>query len=185
MTDWGAANDRGSGVAAGLDLEMPTSGGVNDLRLERAVNDGRLPESTLDQAIVRNIGLALCGAEQAERKMTLDQRPHHLLARRAATECTVLLKNEDALLPLTPRGRLGVIGAFAKQPRYQGAGSSQVTPTQLDCAYDAICEAVGGAGEVIYAPGYDPVHALEDEALLPMCCSASPIRAASSRKRFR
>lgn len=166
MTDWGATNDRVRGIAAGLDLEMPTSGGVNDLRLERAVKDGRLPDSTLDQAIVRNIGLALCGAEQAERNVALDRQAHHLLARRAATVCMVLLKNDGALLPLAPRGRLGVIGAFAKQPRYQGAGSSQVTPTQLDCAYDAICEAVGGAGEVVYAPGYDPVHAPEDEALI-------------------
>jgi beta-glucosidase len=166
MTDWGAANDRVLGVAGGLDLEMPSSGGVNDARVEQAVKNGHLSEALLDQAIIRNVSLALCGAQLSEHQRKLDQNTHHELARRAATQSAVLLKNEDNLLPLKPQGRVGVIGAFAQKPRYQGTGSSQVAPTQIDCAFDAINEMIGEAGEVVYATGYEPVHSSEDDALI-------------------
>lgn len=166
VTDWGAANDRVKGVASGLDLEMPTSGGLNDKRVASAVESGELEEAILDQAIVRNVSLALCGGELSERDVTVDQEAHHALAHRAAVESTVLLKNDNQLLPLQPKGRIGVIGAFAKKPRYQGAGSSQVNPSKLECAYDAIAAAVGDAGEVLYAAGYDPISSVEDNHLI-------------------
>ena len=100
--------------------------------------DGRLPKAELDRTVRRNVALSLAGAELEGRDTDLDQDAHHALARRAAAECTVLLKNEEGLLPLGTDSAIAVIGAFAKQPRYQGAGSSQVTPTRLDCAFDAI-----------------------------------------------
>ena len=134
VTDWGAANDRVRGLSAGLDLEMPASGGINDQRIAAAVRAGQLPESDLDQAVSRVVSLCLLGAELTRREKSIDTAAHHALARRAAAECSVLLKNEQ-LLPLQPSSSIAVIGAFAKQPRYQGAGSSQVTPTQIDCAY--------------------------------------------------
>ena len=167
VTDWGAANDRVLGVSAGLDLEMPASGGINDRRLVAAVRDGRLPEADLDQAVARNLSLALLGAELRKRKGVADHDAHHALARRVAGECAVLLKNEGPLLPLAPSARVAVIGAFAKQPRYQGAGSSQVNPTRLDCAFDAIAEILGdGTPQLSYAPGYDPARSEPDAELI-------------------
>lgn len=165
VTDWGATNDRVMGVSAGLDLEMPSSGGVNDNRVLHAVKTGELNEETLDQAIVRNVSLSLMGAEVQSRSVDLDQSAHHALARRAAAESTVLLKNEGGLLPLSPASNIAVIGAFAKEPRYQGAGSSQVTPTQLDCAFDAILEVVGEHAPS-YAAGYETRHSALDESLI-------------------
>ena len=178
MTDWGAANDRVHGVKSGLDLEMPSSGGVNDARLELALRRGELPEAVLDRAVVRNVSLTLCGAELEERELQLDQEAHHALARRAAAESAVLLKNDGGILPLSTEPELAtepthstspsiaVIGAFAKQPRYQGTGSSQVNPTRLDCAFDAIAQLMGGEERLSYAAGYEPVFSNLDDSLL-------------------
>lgn len=165
VTDWGAINDRVQGIAAGLDLEMPASGGINDARIIAAVRAGQLPESELDRCVSRIVSLSLLGAELRERDKEIDQDRHHRLAHRTAAECSVLLKNEQ-LLPLQPTSNIAVIGAFAEQPRYQGAGSSQVNPTRLDCALDAIREIVGDSSMVSYSPGYDPKHSeLDTDAI--------------------
>lgn len=155
VTDWGAVNDRVRGIAAGLDLEMPASGGVNDRRVVDAVEAGELDEAVLDQAVGRVIEVVLKGRRAPA--AAADTEGHHALARRAAAEGSVLLKNDDALLPLAPATRIAVIGAFAKHPRYQGTGSSRVTPTRLDCAFDAI--EVIAEGDVTFAPGYDETGA--------------------------
>lgn len=165
VTDWGATNDRVRGVRAGLDLEMPASGGINDRRIEQAVNRGELDIALLDQMITRNVAVSLCGADMAARSVTVNQQSHHALARRAAAESAVLLKNEQQALPLSEQSEIAVIGAFARHPRYQGTGSSQVNPTRLDCAYDAMLELLGDA-RLSYAPGYEPVYSEKDVALL-------------------
>ena len=166
VTDWGATNDRVLGLSAGLDLEMPGSGGINDERVAAAVRSGELPTAQLDRAVARTVSLSLLGAELAERPIILDQTAHHSLAKNAAAQCAVLLKNAAQVLPLKPTTQIAVIGAFAKKPRYQGSGSSQVRPTQLDCAFDAITKLLGEAPPLAYAPGYDPIHSNTDSALI-------------------
>ena len=162
VTDWGAANDRVRGIEAGLDLEMPASGGVNDRRIVAAVEASELDETTLDRAVARVVEMVL-KSRGANTSASVDAPDHHALARRAAAEGMVLLKNDGPLLPLEPTSRVAVIGAFAKQPRYQGTGSSRVTPTRLDCAFDAIAAIVDG--DVAYAVGYDETSAA-DAALI-------------------
>ena len=135
--------------------------------------DGRLPKAELDRIVRRNVALSLAGAEIEGRGHHLDQDAHHALARRAAAECTVLLKNAGGLLPLGTDSAIAVIGAFAKQPRYQGAGSSQVTPTRLDCAFDAIEALVPNPAQVAYAPGYDAKCSERDDALIADAVAAA------------
>ena len=158
MTDWGAANDRVRGIEAGDDLEMPGSGGVNTRRVLAAIRRGELGESVLNRSVARVVELVLKSLERPTPTSSPAAADHHALARRAAAEGSVLLKNDDNALPLSPDSRIAVIGAFAKQPRYQGTGSSRVTPTRLDRAFDAMRELIGhDAGRPpLYAPGYDP-----------------------------
>ena len=166
VTDWGATNDRVKSVSAGLDLEMPASGGVNDRLVLAAIKSGALPETDLDQIIQRNVELILKGSGIRGRDVELNKTLHHGLAKRAAVESMVLLKNEGRQLPWKASSKIAVIGAFAKHPRYQGAGSSQVTPTSLDNACDWITSALGDNGSIAYAAGYDPLQSELDQGLL-------------------
>lgn len=158
MTDWGAMNDCVESYRAGLDLQMPGPSAGNDQILADAVRTGRLPEDTLDAAVTRVIELILKYQEGQKIPYECDAKRHLALARKAAAESAVLLKNNGAL-PGNTRQNIAVIGAFAKTPRYQGAGSSRINPLELDCAYDAF-EQAGCTFE--YAPGYsledDQVH---------------------------
>ena len=158
MSDWLAVADRPSGIAAGLDLEMPSSHGAWDARVAAALEAGRLREEDLDRACVRVVELLLkaaVGRRTGAPFERLDRDGHHALARRAAAAGTVLLTN-DGMLPLVPAGRVALIGAFAEQPRYQGAGSSLVNPTRLDTVLDALRCRLGAGVELEYVPGYDP-----------------------------
>jgi beta-glucosidase len=157
VSDWGAVSDRVTGLAAGMDLEMPSSDGINDARIVQAVNDGLLNEAVLDVAVVRLLRLAnRYRVDQPDQVDSYDPDIHHALARTAAAESIVLLKNEDAALPIVGTGlTVGVIGEFARTPRYQGAGSSQVNPTRLDNALDALNDRAANHGSrVTFAPGY-------------------------------
>ena len=165
VTDWGAVNDRPQGVAAGLDLEMPGSGGLNDCAAADAVRAGVLEEADLNTA-ARNVTALILASENNSAAPEVDFDAHHALARRAAREGAVLLKNNDATLPFKKSGKLAVIGAFAEAPRFQGAGSSQVNATQTDKPLDMFAAALGGAGEVVYAKGFDPETAETDEKLI-------------------
>jgi beta-glucosidase len=155
MTDWGAVDDRVEAIAAGLDLEMPGNGGAHDPAVLAAVRSGRLSERDVDRCAGRVVELVQ-RSRQAPDVGPVDVDAHHALARRAAAAATVLLTN-DGTLPFAPTGTIALIGGFAEDPRYQGAGSSQVTPTRLDTALAALTERVGAAGTVTYARGYDPV----------------------------
>lgn len=125
MSDWGAVNDRVRGVAAGLDLEMPGSGGVNDGKLVEAVRSGALAEAVLDKAVTRILNIVLRAADLARTPAVFDRSADHALAVELAKESGVLLQNLGAL-PLREGQRVVYIGAFADTPRYQGGGSSHV-----------------------------------------------------------
>jgi len=157
VSDWGAVSDRVKGVMAGLNLEMPGSGEVNRKKIIAAVETGRLPVSRLDEVVTGLLTVVLRAKDSHRPGTTFNVEQHQELARKAAGESIILLKNEDALLPLDPRGttKIAVIGAFAKTPRYQGAGSSQVNPTRQTRAYDELVRLGGGEARFGYAAGYD------------------------------
>ena len=138
-------------LMAGLDLERPASGGLNDRLLVEAVENGTLPEEVLNDTARRLLTLIFKAAEHKKQGFVFDRAAHHRLARKAAAESMVLLKNKNGLLPLAKDMRIALIGEFAKKPRYQGAGSSLVNPLQLENAYDA---AVKLLANLTYSPGY-------------------------------
>ncbi len=152
VSDWGAVSDRVKALAAGVDLEMPPSD--TDDEIVDAVRSGELDETTLDRANQRLLDLVeRTAAGRQTDPPTFDRDAHHALAREAAAASAVLLKNVGAILPLDPGQTIAVIGEFARSPRYQGAGSSQVVPTRLDNALDSITE-IAGADHVRFAPGF-------------------------------
>jgi beta-glucosidase len=144
VSDWGAVHDRVAALYAGLDLEMPPKLGVSDRAIVDAVAAGDLDEAVLDRAAARVLRLV----HRARRRepATLDAEAHHALARRAAAQSMVLLKNEG-VLPLrdAPGLTVAVIGEFARTPRFQGAGSSQVNPTRVDVPLDELAAALPSA----------------------------------------
>ncbi|HEY0217443.1 MAG TPA: glycoside hydrolase family 3 C-terminal domain-containing protein [Cellulomonas sp.] len=149
MSDWGAVADRVAAVAAGLDLEMPATGGRTDALVVDAVKNGELDEAVLDVAVRRVLRMVARALPALAEPGVLDAEAHHALAREAAADGSVLLKNDAVdgipLLPLSAEAAASavVIGEFARTPRYQGAGSSQVNPTRLDDALTALRTATG------------------------------------------
>jgi len=170
VTDWGACNDRVKGLAAGQDLEMPSSYSVNDAKVIQAVKSGALDEAVLDQAVERILSLIFKAVDQRKADFRYDPEAHHALARRAAAESAVLLKNDSAILPLKKELTIAVIGAFAKSPRYQGAGSSQINPSKMDTAWDELSRQ---AIALTYSAGYDLASDNVDEALVQEACAAA------------
>ncbi len=151
VTDWGAENDRVSGLLAGQELEMPSSNGVGNQQIVAAVQSGLVEESYLDELVDRLIDMALKGDAARKPGHTYDAKAHHQLAREIAGQCMVLMKNDGGLLPLKKDAKITVIGEMAKKPRYQGAGSSLINPIQLDSAFESLVQR-GVAFQ--YAPGY-------------------------------
>ncbi|MCV2394221.1 glycoside hydrolase family 3 C-terminal domain-containing protein [Actinotalea sp. M2MS4P-6] len=171
MSDWGAVWDLPAAVDAGLDLEMPGTGGRTAADVVAAVRSGRLDEAALDRAAARVLALVERVQPALADPGTADLEAHHALAREAAAAGAVLLSNDEVegapLLPLDRAARIAVIGELARSPRYQGAGSSQVNPTRLDDLLGAL-EAELGA-PVPFAPGFTvagvPVEQADDAAL--------------------
>ena len=161
VTDWGAMNDRIEGFRAGCDLNMPGGSDYMEKEVLQAIKDGTLPESCVDDSARRVLELVFRAAETLKAPASCDYEAHHALAKRAAAEGAVLLKNEGGILPLQQGAKIAVIGAMAKNLRYQGAGSSHINPTGLSQPLDFLPDA-------IYAPGCDErgdtTDALLDEA---------------------
>ncbi|MFL1431035.1 MULTISPECIES: glycoside hydrolase family 3 C-terminal domain-containing protein [unclassified Nocardiopsis] len=163
VSDWGAVVDRVDSVRAGLDLEMPPSG--TDAEIAAAVERGDLDESVLDTVVERLRRLQERVSTDTSRSP--GHEAHDALAREAAREALVLLKNERGALPLDRERPVAVIGEFARSPRYQGGGSSHVVPTRVHSALDALNAAM--PGRVAFAPGFTldgaPAPALVEEAV--------------------
>ena len=168
ITDWGGSNDHALGVKNGSTLEMPAPGGDSVRELLAAVESGKISESDIDARLSELLPLVF------DTKAALDAAPrafdaaaHHALARRAAAESLVLLKNEGALLPLAAGTKVAVIGDFAKNPRYQGAGSSMVNSTQVDVLLDTLIDSE--LNVIGYQQGFDR-HGKPDAALQKSAC---------------
>lgn len=158
VTDWGAMNDRIEGFRAGCDLNMPGGSDYMEKEVLQAVKDGILPERCVDDSARRVLKLVFRAAETLREKAACDYEAHHALAKRAAAEGAVLLKNENGILPLQPGEKIAVIGAMAKELRYQGAGSSHINPTKLPQPLELLPGAV-------YAPGCDEKGSTTDALL--------------------
>lgn len=165
VTDWGAMNERVEALTAGVELEMPGVPNGNDARIVAAVHAGKLAESVLDGAVERILTLIFKAQATLSQEFRYDPQAHHVLARRVAGEAAVLLKNDGQILPLQPGARIALVGRFAKTPRYQGAGSSQMYPTRLDNLYDELAKLVGEA-YLSYAAGYTEKGDAADETLI-------------------
>ena len=169
VTDWGGSNDHALGVKNGSTLEMPFPGDDSIRELRKAVESGKITESDVDarlDELLELIGTA--GAAAAKAPKTFDADAHHALARRAAAESVVLLKNEGSLLPLKAGEKIAVIGDFARTPRYQGAGSSAVNSIRVDSFLKRLEEC--DLENIGYAQGFDrqgrPDEALQAEAVV-------------------
>lgn len=138
VTDWGGENDRVAGLLAGNQLEMPSSNGITDREIIKAVQKGELHLAVVDDAVDDMLELIFSTTRALESPESVSFDRHHQLAVRAATQSIVLLKNEAAVLPLKPKTKVGIIGDFADTPRYQGAGSSLVNPTRVDSALEML-----------------------------------------------
>jgi len=202
VTDWGGTSDRVQAIRNGIDLEMPGSVGAFDDQILMALRNGDLSEDKLNACAVRILSLLLACKYQRcisndndvspetqinhgdaeEGNDRINHHAHHNLARIAALQSIVLLKNEGGLLPLNNCNieKVAIIGAFAKEPRFQGGGSSEVNPHKVDCAWDRIQEYTT---EAHYAPGYNNNYEeneevdsiIEEAAALARSCSKAII----------
>lgn len=158
VSDWGAAKDTAGCAAGGLDLEMPGPARVYGGALKRAVEAGEIPESAIDDHALRVLHLVeRCGLLDGNPKRDRAERggpAHRDLARRAAAQAMVLLRNEDTILPLDPQCSIAVIGTLADFPAIQGGGSSQVTPDRLVSPLEGLMAALP-ASEIVYERGID------------------------------
>ena len=161
VSDWAAVHDRTAAVRGGCALTMPGDA-AHDNEIVEAVWEGRLDEKELDARCEELLGLIFrctgsdakeCAGDCLEKSAPecADEifERGHALARRAAAESMVLLKNEGNILPLSPRARIAVIGTFAKEPRYQGSGSSRVNAWRVP----SLPEVTAGMENVRYYDG--------------------------------
>ena len=154
VTDWGGSNDHALGVKNGSTLEMPAPGGDAVRELLAAVQSGKITEADVDARLDELLTLVLdTSAAVQKHSRSFDADAHHALARRAAAESAVLLKNDGGILPLATGARVAVIGDFAETPRYQGAGSSAVNSIKVDTLLD--CLAQSGLQCAGFAAGFD------------------------------
>ena len=151
MSDWGAVNDRVKGLKAGLDLEMPSSSGLNDAKIVEAVKNGELDEKIVDKSVKRILEQIFRYRDIKGGEHIFDRDADHKKAADIAKECIVLLKNDGALPLPQSDAKIAFIGAFAENPRIQGGGSSHINTKNISNAL----ECGRRYSEISYAKGYD------------------------------
>ncbi|MFC9415145.1 glycoside hydrolase family 3 C-terminal domain-containing protein [Bacillus mobilis] len=166
VSDWGAVNERVASLANGLELEMPSSFGIGEKKIIDAVNGGELSEEKLDQSVERLLNIIFKAVDNQLENAVYSKEAHHQLAREVASESMVMLQNEDSILPLKKEGTVAVIGEFAKQPRYQGGGSSHINPTKLESILEEIEMVSGEKTNILFAQGYDLASDDVDENMI-------------------
>jgi beta-glucosidase len=177
VSDWGGGNDPVAGTMAGAHLEMPGTGGNTDVELLVAIKNGALSETVIDERVDEYLRVLFAVQIPPDAEKTFDRAAHHDAARKAAEESIVLLKNEGPpsaphmpILPLKPGTEVALIGDFAKTPRYQGAGSSMVNATHVECAV----ECIGGSGLSLigYEQGFIRTGANDNDKKAAACVLA-------------
>ncbi len=159
MTDWGATVDRVEGVKAGVDLEMPSSDGINDRKVIQAVKNGELSEADVDRACENLLRIIYRFEENRKPGTEWNLDEHHELSGKLAEECMVLLKNEENILPLREGEKIAFIGEYASKPRYQGGGSSHINSYKITSAL----EAVKDIPNISYEKGFSGTDDVYDE----------------------
>jgi beta-glucosidase len=154
VSDWGAVNNLAASIKAGMNLQMP--GGPPDRSVIDAFDRGKLSEKDLNESVENILRITLKADSLRKANYTYDRQQHHQLARKAAADCFVLLKNENSILPLNrdSQKKIAIIGSYAKKPRIMGGGSSMVRPTMVDIPYDEIKKIAGNSLSFSYAEGY-------------------------------
>ena len=174
MTDWGAMNDRVEALKAGCNLEMPSCEGATDAEIVAAVQDGTLDESVLDKSCEEYLNVIFKYEENRDKNAVFQREKDHETAREIEEECIVLLKNEDALLPLSADKKVAFIGKYAEEPRYQGGGSSHINSFKTESAMDAVeFLATVKKENITFAKGFDDVEDKVDEALAAKAVEAA------------
>ena len=170
VTDWGSSVDRIPGLINGTDLEMPSSGTLNTKLIVNAVNNGELDEAVLNERVDAVVDLIVKSKPALEGEYTFDAQVHNEIAQKIAEGSMQLLKNEDNILPLKAGQKVAIIGELAKAPRFQGAGSSVINPTNLDNAYDSLADL---GVDMIYAQGYEKTKDEVNEELFEEAFNAA------------
>ena len=169
VSDWGAVNDRIKALKAGLDLEMPHGSDENDEMIVKAVESGELDEKVLDLTCERILDIIFRYTQNRDETAVFDYEADHETAAEVESECMVLLKNENHILPLDASKKIAFIGKYAKTPRYQGGGSSHINSWKVESALDA-AKKIPGLANVTFAEGYqddkdEVVKELQEEAV--------------------
>lgn len=168
VSDWYAVNSIVDSLNAGLDLEMPSSYGFSSKKIIEAVLAGELDEAILDKAVENILNIVFKVTKSKKENVDYDKNKHNTLAREAARNCIVLLKNNNNLLPLKKEKlrnkKIGVIGEYAKRPRFQGEGSAHVNPTMIENAYDEILKIAGSLIKINYSKGYGISEEIIDDS---------------------
>ena len=169
VSDWGAVNERVPGLKAGLDLEMPSSNGVNDRKIVEAVQNGELDEEILDRTCERILDVMYRYLENRDENAVFDREKDHDTAEKIAEESMVLLKNDGGLLPFDKNQKIAFIGHYAKEPRYQGGGSSHIHSSRVVSALEAAKE----NDNILFAQGFTDDAEENDPALVEEAVKAA------------
>ena len=169
VSDWGAVNDRIKALKAGLDLEMPHGSDENDEMIVKAVESGELDEKVLDLTCERILDIIFRFTQNRDETAVFDYEADHETAAEVESECMVLLKNENNILPLDASKKIAFIGKYAKTPRYQGGGSSHINSWKVESALEA-AKSIPQLANVTFAEGYqddkdEVVKELQEEAV--------------------